>query len=190
MAMALGELQARNLGAAERLMRLSIDHGLGVTALLAALARELFELNLQHWGEIAGAEASEELLRLRTEHAGRVAGRLIHYAARLAELGSEVRAGFSRLLTEQLAAGNQGLMDAFQGFFAVLPTQGADFPQMLALAAERAERALGEVEALVRQVAPADAGAGPKQMHALARMPDLMPPFPVAAALALDRPAA
>lgn len=185
----LGELQARNLGAAERLMQLSIDHGLGVTAVLAALAGELFELNLQHWEAVAAAE-EPDVLRLRAEHAGRVAARLVDYAARVAELGSEVRAGFSRLLTEQLAAGNHGLMDAFQGFFAVLPTQGADFQQMLALAVERSGRALGEVEALVRQAVPADAGAGPKQMHALARMPDLMPPLPVVGALAMDRSAA
>lgn len=186
MATALGELQARNLGTAERLMRLSIDHGLGVTALLAALAGDLFELNLQHWDEIADAD-EPEVLRLRAEHAGRVTARLVDCAARLAELGSEVRAGFSRLLTEQLAAGNHGLMDAFQGFFAVLPAQGADLSQMLALAVERCERALGEVESVLVQALPVDVSAGLKQLHTLVRTPDLMPTLPGVGALAIDR---
>lgn len=180
----IGELQARHLGAAERLMRLSIDHGLAATALLAALAHELFELNLRHWEAVAVAE-EPELMRRRVEHAAHIAGRLVDCAARLAELGSGVRAGFSRLLTEQLAAGNHGLMDAFQGFFAVLPAHG-DERQMLALAAARAERALGEVDALLAQALPAvDSGVATKPL----RMP-APPPSGAQAAAATEAQAA
>lgn len=193
----LGELQARNLGAAERLMRLSIDHGLSVTAALAALGQELFELNLRHWHELAAAD-ERECLRLRAEHAGRIAERLVAGAARVAELGSEVRAGFSRLLTEQLAAGNHGLMDAFQGFFAVLPAQAADFPQMLTLAVERAERALGEVASLLAQAAVPASAAPPsappaapkKKLRTRARTDDVLPTLPAMPALAADAPRA
>lgn len=184
----LGELQVRNLGAAERLMQLSIDHGLGVTAVLAALAGELFELNLRHWHELAAADERERL-RLRAAHAERIAERLVAGAARIAALGSEVRAGFSRLLTEQLAAGNHGLMDAFQGFFAVLPVQGADFPQMLTLAVERSERALGEVANLLAQATapvPAAPPAVPKKELRARAGKDAPPPPPAAAALATD----
>ena len=189
----LGELQARNLGAAERLMRLSIDHSLSVTAALAALGHELFELNLRHWHELAAADESE-CLRLRAEHAGRIAERLVAGASRVAELGSEVRAGFSRLLTEQLAAGNHGLMDAFQGFFAVLPAQGADFPQMLRLAVERCERALGEVASLLARAAVPASAAPPatpkKKLRTRARTDDVLPTLPAMPALAADAPRA
>lgn len=183
----LDELQARNLGAAERLMQLSIDHGLGVTAVLAALAGELFELNLRHWHELAAADERERL-RLRAAHAERIAERLVAGAARVAALGSEVRAGFLRLLTEQLAAGNHGLMDAFQGFFAVLPAQGADFPQMLTLAVERSERALGEVANLLAQAAPPMPAASPAvpKKELRARAGKDAPPPPAAAALTAD----
>lgn len=176
-----GEQQCRHLAAAERLMRLSIDHGLAVTALLAALARELFELNLRHWEEIAAAE-EHEALRLRAEHAGRVAGLLVGCAARLVELGGEVRSGFSRLLTEQLAAGNHDLMDAFQGFFAFLPAHGADLPQMLALAGERSGRALSDLEALLIQPVPAAADVEPesRKRRVAARLQN---PPPAAAAI-------
>lgn len=177
MATVLGEQQARNLDAAERLMRLSLDHGLGVTAVVAVLARDLFELNLRHWEDIAAADERVRL-RLRAEHAGRIADRLVAGAARIAALGSEVRTGFSRLLTEQLAAGNHGLMDAFQGFFAVLPAQGGDFPQMLALAGERSGRALGEVADLL---APAPMPAAGNK--ACGNVP---PQMPAAAMLAAD----
>lgn len=184
----LGELQARNLGAAERLMRLSLDHGLAVTAALAALGQELFELNLRHWHELAPADERERL-RLRAQHAERIAERLVVGAARVAELGNQVRAGFSRLLTEQLAAGNHGLMDAFQGFFAVLPAQGADFPQMLALAVQRAERALGEVASLLPQAAapaPTAPPAAPKRKMRKPERTGSAPPLPAAPAVAAD----
>ncbi len=145
---AVGGRQAGNLGAAERLMELSIDHGIGMAGVLAKLARDLADLEARHRRELACAEERERL-RLRAEHAGRVAARYMEAAARLAEFGSAMRSGFSRLLTEQLASGNQGLMDDFQEFFAVLPEQDVDLQGLLDVAIGRLDAALGEMTVLL-----------------------------------------
>jgi len=154
MGTASGGRQSACLRAAERLMQLSIDHGLDVSVLLATLARDLADIEARQ-RELPCVDDCERL-RLRAEHARRITARLVAAAAGMAALGTAMRAGFSRLLTEQLASGNHGPMDAFQDFFAVLPEQDFDFQRLLDLAIGRTEGALAEIAALLAKLADAE----------------------------------
>lgn len=148
--MAAGEPQVREFDAAASLARLALGHSLNVMQLLATLGRELFDLNARHLRALAAAD-EHEALQLRVEHLRQTTAWLIDGARQLAELGSETRVRFSRLLTEQLASGRHDLMDSFQSFFAFLPAHNHDLPEMLALVRERAERAFGDIGVAVAQ---------------------------------------
>ena len=158
---AIGELQIRNLDAATRLARLSVDNTLRVMAALSTLSRELLELNVRQLAELADADEST-VFSLRARHAQQVARKMLDCARLIAELGNDARVGFSRLLTEQLASGGHGLMDAFQAFFSVLPAQNVNLLDALQLAMERVDRAFIEVDDALARAMPAAAADSQK----------------------------
>lgn len=158
---AIGELQTKNLEAATRLARLSVDNTLRVMTALSTLSRELFELNVRQLAELAAAD-EQAALALRAVHAQQIARKMIDCARAIAELGNEARIGFSRLLTEQLASGSHGLMDAFQAFFSVLPAQNVNLLDALQLAIERADRAFGQINEVLVGAMTLKPATGPK----------------------------
>lgn len=125
------ELNRKNMEAAMRLAQMSIENSQRVVALQNELARELFQEGVENARAQANAKDPQEVLRLRGQYAQETAQKMMAAAQKLAEIGNEARIEFSRMLTEQLAAGSQEMVDAFQGFFRTMPGQSANMLEMM-----------------------------------------------------------
>lgn len=187
----LGELQLRDMDAAARLVRLTAGHTLKVTELLAALARDLLAVSASEAQALSATTDTREIVRLRLHHAREVLRLTLETAQRIAEAGSETRAAFSRLLTEQLASGSHQLMDAFQAHFKVLPTPNVAAGAALRLTLERTERAFAALEDLLAQTAgEAASRVAPRRRSAVKKPPAVPPAIRPPAVAELEMPAA
>jgi phasin family protein len=146
------ELNRRNMEAAMRLAQLSIENSQKVVALQNELARELFQEGVENARAQAGTKDPQEVLRLRGKYAQETAQKMMATAQKVAEIGNESRVEFSRMLTEQLAAGSQEMADAFQGFFKTLPGQNANMMEAM-------QQAMANANSAFEQIAQATASA-------------------------------
>lgn len=117
----LSEMNRKNMEAAMRLAQMSIENSQRIMAIQSELARELFQDSVANAKAQTGAKDPQSVMTLRTQYAQDTAQKMMETAQKIAEVGNEARVEFSRLLTEQLAAGSQDMMDAFQGFFKSMP---------------------------------------------------------------------
>lgn len=141
----LSELQRRNMDTAMQLAQLSIENSQRVMALQNELARELFQSSVDNARALAAAKDAEEAMRLRAEYAQETARKIMGAAQRIAEIGNEARSNFARMLTEQLAAGNQEMADAFQAFLKTLPGQAPNMLQAMQQAVAMANSAFEQI---------------------------------------------
>jgi phasin family protein len=148
----LGELNRRNMEAAMRLAQMSIENSQRVVALQNELARVLFQDGVENARAQAEAKDPQQVLQLRNKYAQDTAQKMMATAQKVAEIGHEARAEFSRMLTEQLASGSQEMTDAFQGFFKTLPGQN---PNML----EAMQQAMATANSAFEQITQATASA-------------------------------
>lgn len=141
----LTEMQCKNMEAAAQLTQLAIDDSLMIQKLLCELAQRLLQEGIASTRALGGAGSLAEIANLRAEYVRRMAGLMIDGARKLAEIGSDTRVRFSRLLTERLASGSHELLDAFQAFFKVLPSQKADAVEIMQQAIERSNSAFEHI---------------------------------------------
>ncbi len=145
------EIQRKNMEAAMRLAQLSIENSQRIMALQSQLARELFEESVEQARAQAGAKDPQDLMALRAKYAQETTQKMIEAARQIAEIGNGARMEFSRLLTEQLAAGSHDVVDAFQSFFKALPAQNANVLETL-------QQAMANANAAFEQMARASQG--------------------------------
>lgn len=141
----LTELQAKNMEAAAQLAQLAIDDSVAIQKLLSDLALQLVRESIASARALNQAKSLSEIASLRAEYVRRMATLMIDGAKRLADAGNETRSRFSRLLTERLASGSHDLLDAFQSFFKVLPSQKADAIEMMQAAIDRSSAAFEHI---------------------------------------------
>jgi phasin family protein len=141
----VGELNRKNMEAAMRLAQLSIENSQRIMALQSELARELFQESVANAKAQGGATDPQEIMSLRTQYAQETARKMMESAQKIAEIGNDARAEFSRLLTEQLASGSQDLMDSFQTFFKSLPGQSPNVMEAMQQAMARANSAFEQI---------------------------------------------
>lgn len=141
----LSELNRKNMEAAMRLAQMSIENSQRVMALQSELARELFTNGVENARAQSGAKEPQEIMRLRAEYAQETARKMMTVAQQVAEIGNDSRLAFSRMLTEQLAAGSQEMADAFQGFFKSLPGQNPNMMEMMQQAMSTANSAFEQI---------------------------------------------
>lgn len=142
---ALNELNRKNMEAAMRLAQLSIENSQRVMALQSELARELFNEGVANAKAQAEARDPQEVLRLRAQYAQETAQKMMQTAQHVAVIGNEARVEFARMLTEQLASGNQEMTDAFQGFFKNIPGQNANMLDVMQQAMTTANSAFEQI---------------------------------------------
>ena len=106
-----GEIQRKNMEAAMRLAQLSIENSQRIMALQSQLARELFQESVEQAKAQTGSSDPQEIMNLRARYAQDTTQKMIAAAQQVAEIGNNARMEFSRLLTEQLAAGSQDMVD-------------------------------------------------------------------------------
>jgi phasin family protein len=141
----LSEIQRKNMEAALRLARLSIDNSQRIMALQSDLARALFEESISSARSMSNVKGPQDVMELRTKYTQDTAQMMMSAAQKVAEIGNEARTEFSRLLTEQLASGSHELMDSFQSFFKSLPGQNPDVVSAMQQAMVRANAAFEQI---------------------------------------------
>lgn len=139
------EIHRKNLEAAMRLAQLSVDNSQRIMALQNELAKDLFEESVHNAKAQTEAGSPQEMLALRAQYAQETAQKVMATAQRIAEVGNETRSEFSRLLTEQLAAGSEEMVEAFQAFFTALPGQNANVMDTVQQAMATANRAFEQM---------------------------------------------
>jgi phasin family protein len=118
------EIQRKNLEAAMRLAQLSMENSQRIMALQSQLARELFVDTVEQARAGADTDAAN-VVQARARYTQETMRKMIDAARQVTEIGNNTRVEFSRLLTEQLAAGSHDIVDAFQIFLKALPGQNA-----------------------------------------------------------------
>lgn len=140
-----GEIQRKNMEAAMRLAQLSIENSQRIMELQSQLARELFENSVEQTKLQVGSKDPQDIVRLRAQYAQETTQKMIAAAQHVAEIGNSARVEFSRLLTEQLAAGSQDMVDAFQTFFKALPGQNSNLLETMQQAMTNANTAFEQM---------------------------------------------
>ncbi|HTY02543.1 MAG TPA: phasin family protein [Rhodocyclaceae bacterium] len=140
-----GEIQRKNMEAAMRLAQISIDNSQRIMELQSRLARELFENSVEQAKIQAESKDPQNIITLRARYAQDTAQKMIAAAQQVAEIGNSARVEFSRLLTEQLAAGSQDMVDAFQSFFKALPGQNTNILDAMQQAMTNANNAFEQM---------------------------------------------
>lgn len=140
-----GEIQRKNMEAAMRLAQLSIENSQRIMALQSQLARELFQDSVDQAKAHTGKTDPQDIMSLRARYAQDTTQKMIAAAQQVAEIGNSARVEFSRLLTEQLAAGSQDLVDAFQSFFKALPGQNSNVLETMQQAMANANNAFEQM---------------------------------------------
>lgn len=148
----LTELNRRNMEAAMRLAQMSIENSQRVMALQNELAREMFQQGVDNARALASAKDPQQLMQMRAQYAQETAQQMMAAAQKVAEIGNEARTEFTRLLTEQLASGNQEMVDAFQNFFKVMPGQSSHFMDIM-------QQSMATANSAFEQIAQASAAA-------------------------------
>jgi phasin family protein len=145
-----GEIQRKNMEAAMRLAQLSIENSQRIMSLQSQLARELFQDSVEQAKAQTGSADPQDIMKLRARYAQETTQKMIAAAQQVAEIGNTARVEFSRLLTEQLAAGSQDMVDAFQSFFKALPGQNANVLETMQQAMTNANSAFEQMTAASR----------------------------------------
>jgi len=156
------EIHRKNIEAAMRLAQLSVENSQRIMTLQNDLAKDLFEESVENAKAQAGTADPQEMLALRARYAQDTAQKVMATAQKIAEVGNDTRAQFSRLLTEQLAAGSQEVVEAFQSFFATLPGQNPNVMDTVQQAMATANRAFEQMAQASASVFGQTAGAGGK----------------------------
>lgn len=140
-----GEIQRKNMEAAMRLAQLSIDNSQRIMELQSNLARDLFQNSVEQTKLQATSKDPQDIVKLRAQYAQETTQKMIAAAQQVAEIGNSARVEFSRLLTEQLAAGSQDMVDAFQTFFKALPGQNTNLLETMQQAMTNANTAFEQM---------------------------------------------
>lgn len=142
------DIQRKNMEAAMRLAQLSVENSQRIMALQTQLAKELLVESVEQTRIQSGATAPQDLMQMRTRYAQDTTQKMIAAAQEIAEIGNNARIEFSRLLTEQLAAGSQDMVDAFQSFFKSLPNSSTNFVETMQQAMANANSAFDQISKL------------------------------------------
>jgi phasin family protein len=147
-----GEIQRKNMEAAMRLAQLSIENSQKIMALQSQLARDLLTDSLSQAKDHADKTDPLDVISLRARYTQESMQKMLAAAKEIAEIGNSARSEFSRLLTEQLAAGSQEMVDAFQSFFKALPGQNTNVLDTM-------QQAMANANAAFEQMSKASANA-------------------------------
>jgi phasin family protein len=147
-----GEIPRKNMEAAMRLSQLSIENSQKIMALQSQLARDLLVDSMSQARDQADKTDPLEVMNLRARYTQESMQKMVAAAQEIADIGNNARAEFSRLLTEQLAAGSQDMVEAFQSFFKALPGQNTNVLETM-------QQAMANANAAFEQMSQASAKA-------------------------------
>lgn len=122
----ISELNRRNVEAAMKLARLSIDNSQRVLSLHADLAKAIFEDTVANAKAHANIRTPQDLVELNTKYVQATAKRVIEVARKVSGIANQSRNEFSRVLTQQMVASKSELTEAVQKLVQNLPAGTPD----------------------------------------------------------------
>lgn len=141
----LSQLQSKNLDAAVKLARMSVENSQRVLALQTRLAKAVFDSTVSTAKAHASVRSPQDLLSLHTEYIQDTAKRIVEVARQVAEITNESRSEFSRVLTDQLVAGKSELTDLMQSMASNLPAGVPDVKKAVDQAMSMANAAFEQI---------------------------------------------
>ena len=115
------ELNRKSMDAAMRMARLSMENSQRIMALQSELAKEMFQSGIKNATAQASAGDPQALMKLRTQYAQETTQRMVAVAQQIAEISNAARAELARLVSEQMASGNQDMAESMQAIMKTLP---------------------------------------------------------------------
>ncbi|MBK6638351.1 MAG: phasin family protein [Rhodocyclaceae bacterium] len=117
----ISELNRRNVEAAMKLARLSIDNSQRVLSLHSDLAKAIFEDTVANAKAHAKVRTPQELVALNTKYVQATAKRVVEVARKVSGIANQSRNEFSRVLQQQMIASKSELTEAVQALVKNLP---------------------------------------------------------------------
>jgi len=115
------ELSRKSMDAAMHMARLSMENSQRIMALQSELAKEMFQSGIKNATAQASAGDPQALMKLRTQYAQETTQRMVAVAQQIAEISNAARAELARLVSEQMASGNQDMAESMQAIMKTLP---------------------------------------------------------------------
>lgn len=144
----ISELNRRNVEAAMKLARLSIDNSQRVLSLHADLAKAIFEDTIANAKAHANVRTPQDLVELNTKYVQATAKRVVEVARKVSGIANQSRNEFSRVLSAQLSASKNELTDAVQALVKSLPAGTPDVNKAVEQAIAAANGAFEQLQAV------------------------------------------
>jgi phasin family protein len=144
----ISELNRRNVEAAMKLARLSIDNSQRVLSLHADLAKTIFDDTVANAKAHAKVRTPQELVELNTKYVQATAKRVVDLARKVSGIANQSRNEFSRVLSAQMTASKSELADAVQKLKANLPAGTPDVSKTVDQALAAANSAFEQLSAV------------------------------------------
>lgn len=138
-------MQKKNLDSAMRLAQLSIENSQRILQLQMQTAKEMFEDGVSNVQSLAQIKTPQEAMELRARYAQNAAEKMLSTSRNIAEITSEVQSEMSKLVSQQLTAGGQELIDAMQGFLKGMPLNSHAAAEAMQTTFETARKTLEQV---------------------------------------------
>lgn len=148
----ISELNRRNVEAAMKLARLSIDNSQRVLSLHADLAKAIFEDTVANAKAHASVRNPQDLVELNTKYVQATAKRVVEVARKVSGIANQSRNEFSRVLTQQMIASKGELTEAVQSLVKSLPAGAPDVNKSV-------EQAIAAANAAFEQLSKVSANA-------------------------------
>ena len=142
----ISELNRRNVEAAMKLARLSIDNSQRVLSLHADLAKAIFEDTVANAKAHASVRTPQDLVALNTKYVQATAKRVVEVARKVSGIANQSRNEFSRVLQQQMIASKGELTEAVQALVKNLPAGVPDVNKSVEQAIAAANAAFEQLQ--------------------------------------------
>lgn len=138
-------LQKKNLEAAVKLAQLSIDNSQRILQLQMQVAKDLFEDGVVNAQALAQVKTPQEAMELRTRYAQQAAEKMFACSRGIADVTAELQTEMGKLVSAQLSAGSNEMIEAMQGFLKGMPLNSHAAAEALQSTFDAARKTLEQV---------------------------------------------
>jgi phasin family protein len=142
---ALASMQKKNLESAMRLARMSIENSQRILQLQVDVARDLFEDGVSSAKAMAQVKSPQEAMELRARYAQQSAEKMFSCSRGIAEVTASLQSEMSKMVSDQLNAGSQEMLDAMQQLMGGMPLNNHAAAEALQHTFEAARKTLEQV---------------------------------------------
>lgn len=137
----LNQMQKKNLEAAVKLAQLSIENSRRIVQLQVETAKSLLDEGVVSTQALTGAKDPQEFVDVRARYTQQATEKMLACAREIAQITASTQAEVGRIVAEQLTAGSQDMLDAFQKIFAGMPISDRNTANSIQTAMDTAKSA-------------------------------------------------